>query len=187
MGFEKLRESLITRADQDAAKIIADAESKARELAASESSSASSISDLALSQAKKSLDLKSKERLAWARLESKRIISEAKEDAVSSSFDSLVEELTNLKKSSEYKSFIKTSVERATPHAGSGAIVHVLKGEKDLVPKSKEITILEDLDGFGGVIVESSDGTVFLDLTLETLLEMRRDDLRKEISERLFR
>ncbi len=186
MGFEKLRESLITRADADAAKIIADAELKASELSVSEKSTATAISDIAASEAKTSLDLKSKERLAWARLEAKRILSEAREDAVSNSFDLFVEELTNLKKSAEYKSFIRTSVDRALTHAGSGAIIHVLKGEKDLVPKSKEITISEDLSGFGGVIVESADGTVFLDLTLETLIEMRRDDLRKEISAKLF-
>lgn len=187
MGFEKLRESLITRADEDAAKILSDAEIKCRELSATQSPNIEAVIDIATTEAKQSLDLKAKERLAWARLESKRIVSEAKEDAVSSSFDLLIEELENLKKSSEYKAFIKTSLDRAISEVGSGAIVHVLKGEKDLIPKSKEFSVSEDLSGLGGIIVESSDGTVLLDLTIETLIEMRRDDLRKEISEKLFR
>jgi vacuolar-type H+-ATPase subunit E/Vma4 len=46
--------------------------------------------------------------------------------------------------------------------------------------------VVDDLEALGGAIVESSDGKVMIDLTLETLFETRRDEIRKQVYEKLF-
>jgi vacuolar-type H+-ATPase subunit E/Vma4 len=91
-----------------------------------------------------------------------------------------------MKKSPEYKKFLKDSVDRAVSELGDGSIIHLLKGDKENISKMKNVSIVEDLNGLGGAIVESSDGKVIVDLSLETLYELRKDDLRKQISEKLF-
>jgi vacuolar-type H+-ATPase subunit E/Vma4 len=48
------------------------------------------------------------------------------------------------------------------------------------------VKVVEDLKGFGGALVESADGKIRMDLTLETQFDSRRDELRKSISDKLF-
>ena len=61
-----------------------------------------------------------------------------------------------------------------------------MKGDKSLIPALKGAKVVEDLHGFGGALLESADGKIRMDLTLETLFESRRDEIRKKIYEKLF-
>ena len=81
--------------------------------------------------------------------------------------------------------FLKKEVTKAVAELGKGSTVHVLKGEKKLLPKL-DAAVVEDLQGLGGAMVEGADGKIRMDLTLETLFDSRRDEIRKHISEKLF-
>jgi vacuolar-type H+-ATPase subunit E/Vma4 len=186
MALEKLKDSLLEEAKAESRKILDAASETARKIQNDELSALSSMKSDNEKEIQKWLDTKRRERLAWARLESKRMIAESKEDAVSASLESFLEILEQMKKSPEYKKFLKDSVDRAVSELGDGSIIHLLKGDKENISKMKNVSIVEDLNGLGGAIVESSDGKVIVDLSLETLYELRKDDLRKQISEKLF-
>jgi vacuolar-type H+-ATPase subunit E/Vma4 len=124
--------------------------------------------------------------LAWARLESKRIIAEAREDAIKSVLEDFFELLQKARKDKEYKRFMSTAIAQAATELGQTVTIHVLEGEKSLVPSVKGAKVVDDLEALGGAIVESSDGKVMIDLTLETLFETRRDEIRKQVYEKLF-
>lgn len=188
MGIEKLTSSLLKEADDEAAKIIAAAEDHVKEMKAKERSKMTGMEKQAEQEVEKVLKDQKNERLAWARLEAKRITAEAKEDAINNAIEEIFDSLGDIRKSKEYKDFMSKSIPAAASELGSEKLtVHVLKDDKKLVPKlSKSCKIETDLDALGGAILETEDGKMRADLTLETLFELKRDDLRKMISAELF-
>lgn len=186
MGIEKLKGSLLTEANEDAQKIIETAETHVRRMVDEERSKTSAMKKNAEADVEKLLQEQRNERLAWARLESKRIIAEAREDAIKNVLEDFFEILQKAKKGKEYKNFLKKEIANAASELGSPVVVHILKGDRSLVPTLKNSKIVEDLDALGGAIVETNDGKVRIDLTLETLFETKRDEIRKQIYEKLF-
>ncbi|HID72795.1 TPA: hypothetical protein EYP38_02530 [Candidatus Micrarchaeota archaeon] len=127
------------------------------------------------------------ERIAWARLEAKRILAEAREDAIKNVLEGFFEALGKAKKGKAYKGFMAKAVKSAVSELGtSGLVIHVCKGEGKLVGRVRGAKVVQDLDALGGAIVESKNGKMRVNLTLETLFESRRDELRKKISDKIF-
>lgn len=188
MGIEKLTSSLLKEADDEAAKITAAAEAHVKEMKAKERSKMAGMEKQAEQEVEKVLKDQKNERLAWARLEAKRITAEAKEDAINNAIEEIFDSLGDIRKSKEYRDFMSKSIPAAASELGNEKItVHVLKDDKKLVPKlPKSCKIETDLDALGGAILETEDGKMRADLTLETLFELKRDDLRKMISAELF-
>lgn len=186
MGIEKLKSSLLSEANEDAQKIVEAAESHVKGMLSEERSRKTAMREKAEKDVERLLKEQRNERIAWARLESKRIIAEAREDALKNVLEQFFEDLKGVRKSPEYKRFMKAAVSEAAAELGRGAVVHLAKGDKKTVPVPRGCKVSEDLAGLGGVMVESADGKIRMDLTLETLFDIRRDDIRKEVSEKLF-
>ena len=83
-------------------------------------------------------------------------------------------------------SFLKKTVASAASEMGKNAVIHLVKGDKKKITVPKGCKVVEDLDSLGGALVESADGKIRMDLTLETLFDVRRDDIRKQVSDKLF-
>lgn len=186
MGIEKLKGSLLSEANEDARKIIETAEAHVRSMVEEERSKASAIKKNAEAEVERLMEEQKNERLAWARLESRRILAEAREDAIKGVLDDFFDALKSARGSPEYKRFISKAVAEAAAELGSKVTIRILKGERKLVPTLKDVTVVEDLDALGGAIVESSDGKILIDLTLETLFESRRDEIRKQVNDKIF-
>lgn len=186
MGIEKLKGSLLSEANKEAETIVASAEAHVRNMLDEEKAKGSATKAEAEKEVEKLLEEQRNERIAWARLETKRMMAEAREDAIKDVLEEFFSVLEGMRKSPEYKKFMKSSVEKAAAELGGRVTVHVVKGEKELVPKLKDATVVDDLQGLGGALVESGDGKTRINLTLETLFEAKRDDLRKQIYEKLF-
>ncbi len=185
MGIEKLKNSLLSEASSEAENIVKTAESHVDGMLKEERAKRKAMEADADKEIEKLLDEMRNERIAWARLEAKRITSEAREDAIKNVLEDLFKELGKIRKNPQYKGFLKKAVADAVAELGKGSKVHVLKGEKSLLPKL-DAAVVEDLKGLGGALVESPDGKIMMDLTLETLFDTRRDEIRKQISEKLF-
>ena len=133
MGIERITSSIIAQAKQQAqdnldsaqkiaSKNILDAEQKREEL---------------LTTARKSVESYAKEhekeRLAWARLEAKRILAEAREDVIKNAFENMFLDFADLRKTTDYKNFIKSATNTCVKElGGENIIIHCLKGEKSL-------------------------------------------------------
>jgi len=186
MGIEKLKGSLLSEAQEDAQGIISAAEIQAKKMTEEESAKNANLRKEAEADVERMLGEQRNERLAWARLESKRVMSESKEDAVKEVLESFFDAMKDARKSGEYKKFLAKGVADALSELGSGCTIHIVKGDKAMLGAQKSAKIVEDLDGLGGALVESSSGKMRIDLTLETQFDSRRDDIRKMIYERLF-
>jgi len=187
MGIERLTSTLLMEAKTEAADIVSAAESHVEKMVEEERSKNQELSSKLEADLDKLLESQRNERIAWARLEAKRILAEAREDAIKNVLEGFFSDLKKTKKTKEYKAFMSKIMKAATEElSGSGLIVHACKGEGKLLGKSRGTKVVEDLDALGGVIVESKDGKMRVNLTLETIFESRRDELRKKISDRIF-
>lgn len=186
MPISKLAASLISDARKEAEEIIKDADSQVDRQISEEKAKRVLLMKSAEEECGKRLEEQERERTAWARLEAKRIISEAKEDAIKSCIEELYESLPEIKKSKDYADFMKRALGIATAEIGdSGTVLHIVKGDKKFVSSFKG-KIFEDLEADGGLLLETADGKVGIRLTLESVLESNKDELRKKISEKLF-
>lgn len=186
MGIEKLKGSLLSEAQEDAQKILDAAHAQAKAILDEERSKTASMKKEAEEDVVRLLDEQKNERLAWARLESKRINAEAGEDAIKNVLEDFFDALKGARKSPQYGKFLAGAVAAATAELGPGATVHVARGDKSLLPPLKDAKVVDDLPGLGGALVESADGKFRMNFTLETLFEARRDEVRKQVHEKLF-
>ena len=187
MGIEKLKVSLLSEAHGDAQEIVSGAQAQAEGITEEEHAKTQALRKEAEEEVKRLLEEQRNERLAWARLESKRIMAESKEDAIVAVLDDFFDELKAARKSPQYKKFMGGAVAKAAAELGHGVTIHVAKGEKSLLHASlKNAKVVEDLTGLGGALIESADGKFRMDLTLESLFESSRDEIRKWVSEKLF-
>ena len=96
--------------------------------------------------------------------------------------------LKKVRKSPEYKKFLKASVKQAVSDIkASKPFIRVCKGDAKVLGKINGCKVKEDLICFGGAIVESKDGSMRVNLTLEMLIDSKRDELRKQIYDSLFK
>ena len=186
MGIEKLKGSLLSEAEEDAQKIVQAAQMHVKNMLEEERAKGASLKKDAEKEIGRLLEDERNERIAWARLESKRVLAEAREDAIKNTLEDFFGSLKSVRKSPEYKKFLATAVADAKDQLGKDASVHIVKGDKALLSAAKDADISEDLDALGGAMVESADGKIRIDLTLETLFESKRDEIRKQIYEKLF-
>lgn len=186
MGIENLKGSLLSEASDEAQKLVDSAQTHVNAMVEEERSKRTAMKKDAEKEVEKMLQEQRNERIAWARLESKRIIAEAKEDAIQAVLEDFFDSLKAVRKSPEYKRFLTARVTEAMAELGEDSTVHLVKGDKTIAAALKSTKVVEDLDGLGGAIVESADGKFRMNLTLETLFELSRDEVRKEIYEALF-
>ncbi len=198
MGIERLKGSLLSEANEDAEKITETARAHVQNMISEETAKLESAKVQAEADVARLLEEQQNERVAWARLESKRVLSEAREDSIRNALEQIYDSLGSVRKMPEYKGFVKSVITKGIDElsgaksSGNGSItIHVMKGEKTLVPavKGKTIKVVEDLDStsnMGGAILETSDGRIRINLTLETLFEDKKDDVRKQIYDKLF-
>ena len=64
--------------------------------------------------------------------------------------------------------------------------VYVVKGDKKFINSNKGIKVVETLDAAGGLAIESKDGKVRIDSTINSLFEYMKPDLRKKIFDMLY-
>ncbi len=185
MGIEKLKGSLISEASEDARKITDEAAAQVKGMQEEERSRKASLKKDVEKDVERQLSEQRNERIAWARLESKRLLSEAREDAIKDVLEDFFDALSDARKSPEYKKFLNSGIAAAVSELGPGSVVRLVKGDKALV-QAKGAKVVEDLDALGGAIVETADGKIRIDLTLETQYESKKDDIRKQINDKLF-
>ncbi len=188
MGIENVAASLLEESRNEAGRIIRDADQAVNQMASGEQARRVVLLKHAEEEAHVLIEEERRERIAWARLEAKRILNEAKEDMIREKLDEFFALLGNVRKEPKYKEFLKGALQRATDELKGqpgGIIVYCAKEDKAALADTNA-KIVPTLDTFGGIIAESNDRTVRIDLTLETLFENKRDELRALIYREIF-
>lgn len=186
MGVDRVTSSLLADAKKEAEEIVKAAEWHVAQMTKEEKAKRPLLFKSAEDEVAKLMNEKERERIAWARLEAKRTIYEAREDAIKSVTDEFFSLLKDVRQHKNYVGFMKRCLSEALNEIGTKEVtVHVGKGDKKCL-SSYTGKVLEDLDRFGGLIIESADHKVRVNMTVEELFELKRDGFRKKIFDELF-
>lgn len=119
------------------------------------------------------------------KLEAKKILFNAINKNLDSTFDVIKQELGNYTKTSEYKKILQKMVETSKKKLDNNIIIHCRK-EDQTIFKSGNITVGSPIQTLGGIIAENNDGTKELDLTFEELLRTHEDEIKNTILEKIM-
>lgn len=186
-GIGHLTADILAEARKEAKAITDAAEAEKKSFLKEEQKRVSETLSSSEKEADAFVAAQQRERIAWAKLEAKKISGEARESIIKDAMDSVYGKLSNFRKEKEYPKFLNERVKSGLQElAVQKPVVHVCKGDKKLL-KGVSAVVSEGLPGMGGAIVESQDGSVRVDCTLETLFEEKKELLRKTLYAKLFR
>lgn len=117
-----------------------------------------------------------------ADIEARRIVRDTKSGLVEENLARAFGIMEGLGGSSSYKAVLEEMASTARRMLGKDCKISVGEGGQELL-KGKNITA-ENVDPFGGIVAESADGTMELDLTISTLKRELKDRIMLEIAEK---
>jgi vacuolar-type H+-ATPase subunit E/Vma4 len=155
------RERLLAETRAEGAKALEEAEQRAHEAAAR----------------------KRTQDLARAELEARRIVLTAQREALDQVYEEALRRLASLE---ENPDLLRTLLKENESEWATGGKVYCAARDEALVRKIVGKAFAGTIDGAGGVIIESGDGTRRIDLRYESILRDVWDDAVKQIAETLW-
>ncbi len=186
MGFEELSHELFKSAQAEAKKILAAAEKSSEKIVDEAREKALAAERASKKEAAAYSKQESAERLTSARLTSKKMVDSAKEEAVDSNLQEVWKSFkaASLKKST-YPQLMQELLEEGLGELGSReATVYVRDEDKSLVAGYKAARLPPGFSG--GLIIESANGKIRINKTLEEMFFQKKGMLRKKIYDMLF-
>ncbi len=119
------------------------------------------------------------------KLEAKKILFDAINKNLDSTFDKIKQELGNYTKTSEYKKKLQKMAETAQNTLGDNMVIHCREEDK-AVFSGQDVTIGSSIQILGGLVAENNNGTKELDLTFEELLRTHEDEIKTTILEKIL-
>ena len=122
-----------------------------------------------------------------SRLQAKKILFEAINENMDSTFDIIKQEMKNYVQKPEYKNLLKKMVNYAKNTLGNDTIIHCRSNDLPVVKEMNVTVGPAQINTLGGILAEDKAGTRELDLTFEELLRTREDDVKGFLLEKLVK
>ncbi len=103
-------------------------------------------------------------------------------------FQRIKNELKKYRNSDDYRMFIKKSLEDAVREIGrpeNDLVVRISPGEKDLVHGNFQTIEDPSLEELGGIVVETKDGSIRSNRSLEEILNEKSSEIKSSIYEKI--
>ena len=186
MGYEGLASELHKNAEAEGRKLIRTAEHSAEKIMDEANEKAKEISSAAKKEANAFVKQESAERLTSAKLSAKKILDEAKDEAVERAVSSIWAGYKSqaLKKSTYPELFSRFLKEGLQELGTQKALLYVRDEDRQMVQGYKTAPLPPE--HCGGLIIESLDGKVRVNKTLEEAFAARKNELRKKIYAEIF-
>jgi len=186
MGFEELVGELSKGADTEGRKLAHAAEKNAVKIVEDAKEKAEETVKAAKKEAVDFAKQEASERTTSAKLAAKKMVDEARDEAVEASMGQLWQKFkSDSMKKSVYPGLIERLVAEGKAELGASNATVYVRSEDAQYVKSGDTKKLP-AEYCGGVIVESKDGKVRVNKTLEEIFAQKKSALRKEIYDRLF-
>lgn len=121
-----------------------------------------------------------------ARLNAKKILFDAINENMDSTFNTIRQELKNYTKSPEYKRTLERMVDHAKNKLGKNVVIHSNDNDSMTI-KAMNVTLGSTIDTIGGILAEDNNGTREIDLTFEELLRTHEDEVKSFLLERIIK
>ena len=119
------------------------------------------------------------------KLEAKKILFDAINKNLDSTFDVIKKELDGYSKKPEYKQVIQKLIVYSKKVLAKKIIIHCREEDKSFF-KDKDIMIGSVIQTLGGIIAENKEKTKEIDLTFEELLRNNEDEIKNTILEKIL-
>jgi V/A-type H+/Na+-transporting ATPase subunit E len=136
----------------------------------------------------KAKSLREKARIVEAaRLKAKKILFDAINVNMDSTFDTITKELKSYTQQPEYKSTLQKMLNYANQTLGSNIKVYCREDDKIILKGMNNMIIGSSIQTIGGILAEDKNGMRELDLTFEELLRTHEDEIKNFLLERMIK
>ena len=185
MGFEGLASELHKHAEAEGRKLIHASEKSAEKIEEAAREKAEEAVKSAKKEAAAYAKQESSERMTSAKLSAKKIVDEAREEAVESCIAQLWAQFRSDSLKRNYPSLLDRLVREGVRELGTkDATVYVRDEDKGMVSGYRTAKLPAGFSG--GAILESPDGKVRVDKTLEEVFAQKKSALRKQVYDKLY-
>ncbi len=184
--LDDIKKKLVLEAKKEGEALVRKAEEQVEQELLKEREKGEQRVEKAIEKAKEIIENEKREKMSFARLETKRILLKAKDQKIREVIDKLIEKIKAFTKTKKYPPILKKLIKKGMEEVGKkSVIIHVKKGDKKHI--KMKATIKEDANILGGVIIESKDGTIISDMSFDTILENSLEEIRREIYKEMFK
>jgi vacuolar-type H+-ATPase subunit E/Vma4 len=119
-----------------------------------------------------------------SRLEAKKILFDAINTNMDTTFNMIRQELKKYTQKSEYKLTMEKMLRYAKKKLGDDVIIYCREEDRSIF-KEKKTTLGSSINTIGGMLVVDKKGTIELDLTFEELLRTHEDNIKGFLLEKV--
>jgi len=203
-GKEKIVSSIMSDAQIKAEAILAKAEKEKESILSEGEVQAVVEKERILETAEKQAKMRYQQIISEAKMNSRRMELEAREEMIEEAFNKAEEKLTEIASSdaAEYKTSLQKMITEAGVEIGGGDLVVLVKESdvtkvKDSLPSiEKEITdkintptkleMGENIPTIGGTVLKTKNGEIEVNNTIEARMQRFKKSLRSEVAGILF-
>ncbi len=184
MALSNVTQEILADADAKAAAIKADADAEIAKINADADAKIAELKDKEDKRLKEAIESLNRQELSSAELESKKIVLAKKKELLSEAFDGMLAQLEGASSDEKLKHY------KAMVGVASGIIDNpkALMSEKDDFTAAQlgVSAVVKDARISSGLILQSEDGSVEIDMQYSTLLQSIWDREIKAVSDILF-
>jgi len=186
MSLETLTKQIEVDTEKQAKQIVSDAENKAKEIVRDAEKKAKQIVGQEIENARNTAAAEKATAIASAKLETKRIIEEAKEQATENAVEQAWKEFKAVRKSREYRKILRNSIEKGLKSLSEKAIVQVSEEDFSEAKGLAKNAALKKAGIVGGAIISSTDEKIIVNNSLEAFFEQKRDEVKARLYHKMF-
>ena len=183
MSLETLAAEITKQAQEEAGAILDEAKTEAKRIEEEASRDATQTSSMATSKAERESEQISIELVASARQANQKRALIARREELELTWEAAKEEVSSPKLAGRKK--ILDSLVKEASDTKADVVMRPVKTDRPALSKSG-FKMGEDIEGLGGFVLESKDGSTMLDFRFDMMLEEAWKNTLGEINEILF-
>jgi V/A-type H+-transporting ATPase subunit E len=184
MGLEKVVADILEKGKEEVARIKAEAAAEVEPILKQAREEAAMIKAKKEAEIAKIVEKIRTRELASAKLEVKKIKLTSEKEALDQVYAHAMEKLRNLPKEKNER-LLRALIEKGIREVGNGRI-YCSQKDAELVKQMSSLELAGTINCIGGVLIESSDKTIKLDYTYETLLSSVWEKNVRQVANILF-
>jgi len=185
LSIDKFVAEIQNRKKNDLAELDKKLSDKKSETDAKKNSSVKDLKENYANEAKTKAEREGARIVEAGKLEAKKILFDAINKNLDSTFDVIKKELDGYSKKPEYKKVLQKLVDYSKKTLAKKIIIHCRDEDKSSF-KDKDFEIGSAIQTLGGFIAENKEGTKDIDLTFEELLRSIEDEIKNTILEKIL-
>ena len=184
MSIDQFVNEIQNRKKNDLASLDKKLSDKKSETNAKKNSAVKELKENYANEAKTKAEREGARIVEAGKLEAKKILFDAINKNLDSTFDVIKKELDGYSKKPEYKKVMQKLVDYSKKMLAKELVVHCREEDKSFFKSG--VKVGSTIQTIGGFVAENKEGTMEIDLTFEELLRNNEDEIKNTILEKIL-